>query len=402
MKPVAVIGYGKAGKTVLINRLLGKSFTKDSPETRTISISEDSKGGIAYIDCGGQNVHFIPAIEPVKNLNPVFVVASDIDREATRIEEVLGDWLQRKRILDPENRSQVIVTSTHCNTSSGFEKPGKVTRSKEGISSFFNVDSKSGDGIRDLKTEIHHLAKTIPDQEVTEEQFFYSNLAIQIINAAQELKKDKKRISISKQQFERILTSLQVKQKPDEVIKELEKLNLLIFDQKKERLIFPLSQNYHLHNISRNATNPVMKVTLRDTQFIMQLLAIKFGNYISDIDPDVICLSTDPEKDPHEVVIKRDYMNDYSILVTGKKDSELLAHVQREVLDFLKERNLHDISEVKVKCPCKECAKDIPNVSWVKYDFIVALKGIDPSKTVYCLNSGDSIPASDFVTFDKK
>lgn len=377
MKPILLIGQGNAGKTSLIRSLTGQQYIRNSELTPNVTLTEDKKEGLVYIDTGGQAEHFIPSINPFRQINPLFIVANSIDSEQILIGEARSQWLDTKSLLDPTNRSQTIIVHTHCNRSGGYTPPGKSEENLNGIE-VFNVDNKSGDGIKELKSEINELTKTLPEQDITEKDFYFCNIAMDIIKELRgESGSKEELIQINKVTLMEILSRLKIQEDINTVTDELEKLDLII--KRDEKIIFPLVQNYHLYQTSKKELFNAMKVKSFSAKYLIHFLAIAFKDYVTDLDPSVICLSSNPEKDPTEVIIKMD--NDFrSLIISGKKDSPFLLKIQKEVIAFLKTNNIYEATSIHLSCPCEKCAGS-KNPSWVDFKFLVKHSGASCEKT---------------------
>jgi hypothetical protein len=391
MKPIAVIGQGNAGKTSLIRRLTGSGFKKGSAMTPNVTLTRDKANGIVYIDCGGQIQHFIPSIEPIRKIHPLFLVTRTINREQINIDDARSQWLVMKKIVDPTNRSNVIAVDTHCNTArGGYCDPGKSPEPENGVDVFY-VDSSSNDGIDELRDEVLKLATDLPNQEITEKDFYFCNLAMRIINQASSQGRSKEElVKVSRNEFVGILSKLGIKEEVDNLISELEKLNVLI--KHGDDIIFPINQPYHLYETSKKKLDPAMKIKTFHEGYSIPFLAIKLGKYVTDVDPSVICLSSDPVNNPKEVIIKSDF-GSKNLTIAGQKGSEFLTLVQKGILDFLKSNNLEGIEEVHLACPCEECSKTGITPSWLSY------KILSGGHKLRCDNSYEFIQGSDLPIF---
>ncbi|MBB4981459.1 COR domain-containing protein [Streptomyces nymphaeiformis] len=170
-----LVGEGNIGKTSMIEALRGNPFVEGRPTTHGIEIhtfkvrdehseeKEEEEGEEVTIrswDFGGQEVYRIThQFFFSKGALYLVVWRPREGQEANFVE----DWLKRIKIRCGEN-ARVLLVSTYADEGRSPEIDYSQLRRKYGdiLAGSLAIDSKSGKGIRELKTKLAVMAHTLP------------------------------------------------------------------------------------------------------------------------------------------------------------------------------------------------------------------------------------------------
>lgn len=167
---VLFIGEGNVGKTSLREALRGNDFVPSRPTTHGIEVKqlslphpdmEKPKIKLNLWDFGGQPVYRITH-QFFYSERSLYVLVW-WPREGAKQGDIDG-WVKRIR-LRVGSEAKVLIVSTHCDGGQRFARVNKARLSEkypENIIGFYEIDSESGTGIEELKSEIALAASQLP------------------------------------------------------------------------------------------------------------------------------------------------------------------------------------------------------------------------------------------------
>lgn len=167
---VLLIGEGNVGKTSLREALRGNDFVTCRPTTHGIEVkplslpnpnSEKSEIQLNLWDFGGQPVYRITH-QFFYSERSLYVLVW-WPREGAEQGNIEG-WIKRI-VLRVGSEAKVLIVSTHCDVGQRFARVNKtrlIEKYPKNIIGFYEVDSESGTGIEELKTDITLAASQLP------------------------------------------------------------------------------------------------------------------------------------------------------------------------------------------------------------------------------------------------
>lgn len=171
---VAVVGAANAGKSSLINRIMGEKVSIVSPVAQTTrnlvrGIHTEARGQIVFLDTPG--VHHQGKKTLNKQMNKVARASTDgtdavllvIDRSEPPALEVEG-WFQKLCQLPPDDRPPVLVVLNKCDLADRHEPAireafGRILADHPGTPEpeWFRTSAESGEGVEPLLSRLFDL-----------------------------------------------------------------------------------------------------------------------------------------------------------------------------------------------------------------------------------------------------